>query len=151
VSEYTAGSSIPPQQPITFRHVTPTELGVPYWDATERGELPLRRCLDCGQARIYLTDVCPGCHHRESEWVTSAGRGTVFVSTVVRYRLSPEFPETYVLALVDLDEGVRMMANVLPTGADAELEIIPIGTRVRLTFERLPSGQQLPQFVVDPS
>jgi uncharacterized OB-fold protein len=145
MSEYAAGSSIPAQDPITFRDVTPTEVGVRYWEGTARGELPLQVCRDCGQARIYLTEICPSCHGRASEWTTSTGLGTVFVSTVVRYRLSPEFPETYVLALVDLEEGVRMMANIL---VDGEPDLIPIGTQVRLTFEELPSGRHLPQFKV---
>ncbi|WP_432973802.1 Zn-ribbon domain-containing OB-fold protein [Dactylosporangium sp. CA-233914] len=145
MSTSVAGSSIPPQEPIAFRTVRPTELGVEYWERTAQGELPLRVCSDCGQARIYLTSVCPQCHGRDSTWTTSAGEGTVFVSTVVRYRLSPEFPDSYVFALIDLDEGVRMMANVLQ---DGEPELVPIGSRVRLTFEELPSGQHLPQFVL---
>jgi uncharacterized OB-fold protein len=129
-------------EPIEFRRITPTELGVEYWEQTARGKLPLRRCEACGTHRLYLTEVCAACGSTGWAWVAASGRGTIYASTEIHYRLSPEFPERYVLALVDLEEGVRMMANVL----DATYADVPIGTAVVLDFETLADGKRLPQF-----
>jgi uncharacterized OB-fold protein len=131
-------------QPVEFRRIVPTELGVEYWERTAAGELPLRRCTNCGTARIYLTEICRHCGADGWTWQPAAGTGTIYASTQIRYRLSAEFPSTYVLALVDLPEGVRMMADIL----DAEIEDVPIGTAVELDFETLPDGKKLPQFRV---
>ena len=126
----------------TFRSVTPTELGVDYWAHTARRVIPLRECTECGLRRLYLTNVCSRCHGTQWTWTEAAGLGTVYASTIVRVRLSAEFPSSYQVALIDLDEGVRMMANIV---VDDE-QPLPIGTRVRAVFEELPDGKQLPQF-----
>src|SRR6516225_4981139 len=97
-------------QPVEFRRIVPTELGVEYWERTAAGQLPLRRCTECWASRIYLTEICRECGGDGWTWVPAAGTGTVYASTQIHYRLSPEFPTTYVLALVDLTEGVRVMA-----------------------------------------
>jgi hypothetical protein len=134
----------PSVRPVHFRSIVPTELGVEYWERTARSELPLRRCDSCGTARIYLTNVCKKCRSTEWSWIAARGTGTVYASTEIRYRLSAEFPKSYVVALIDLPEGVRMMANVL----DATIDDVPIGTPVVLDFEILADGKHLPQFRV---
>jgi uncharacterized OB-fold protein len=128
---------------LRFRDVRPTEVGAEYWERTARGELPLMRC-DRGHLRIYLTRVCPACGSTAWTWTAASGRGTIYASTENAYALSDEFDAPYVVALVDLDEGVRMMANILgATAVDAE-----IGTPVELAFETLADGKRLPQFVI---
>jgi uncharacterized protein len=129
-------------EPIKFRSIVPTELGVEYWERTAEGKLPLRLCESCGTKRLYLSDVCANCGSVEWSWTEASGLGEVYASTEIHYRLSPEFPESYVLALVDLEEGVRMMSNVL----DATIAEVPIGAAVELDFETLEDGKRLPQF-----
>jgi uncharacterized OB-fold protein len=127
---------------VQFRSITPTELGLEYWERTAAGHLPLRKCSSCGAARVYLTNICRKCGSEEWTWIDAVGTGTIYASTQIHYRLSGEFPETYVLALIDLTEGVRMMANIL----DATIDDARIGTPVTLDFETLADGKKLPQF-----
>jgi hypothetical protein len=130
---------------IRFREIEPTEIGEHYWELTANGELPLMRCSSCGQKRHYLTRVCSKCESIEYTWISANGIGTIYASTEIFYAPSDEFEVPYVLALVDLDEGIRMMANIL----DARYDDVPIGTKVRLDFQVLPDGKKLPQFRVD--
>lgn len=87
--------------------------------------------------------LCPSCWSDALEWVQAKGTGSVHSFTVIRRASSPAFKERvpYVVALIDLDEGPRMMANIL--GDDA-LDVA-IGERVTLTFEDRGNGT-LPQF-----
>jgi uncharacterized protein len=131
--------------PIRFRTFTPTELGVEYWEHTARGVLPLRECADCGAKRIYLTAVCPVCESVEWRWVPASGRGTVYSASLNHYRMTDEFPAEYVVAMVDLEEGVRVMTNIV----DADPADVVIGAPVHVVFTALDDGKQLPVFVLD--
>jgi uncharacterized OB-fold protein len=86
----------------------------PYWDALRRGELLLQRC-GCGHVQHYPRRRCTRCLSAQLGWVRSTGTGTVAASTTVHRaplaELRPLVP--YVIALIDLDEGVRVMANVV--------------------------------------
>lgn len=88
--------------------------------------------------------LCPHCWSDELEWVQSPGNGEVHSFTIIRRASDPAFASRvpYVVALIELDEGVRMMANVL--GDDA-LDV-GIGDRVQLDFEDRGDGAMLPQF-----
>jgi uncharacterized OB-fold protein len=90
--------------------------------------------------------MCPYCHSRELCWEQLAGTGTVYSVTVSRRAPSPEFADLvpYVVALVDLDEGCRMMSNIV--GYDADLA--RCGSRVRVAFQAVAEGQVLPMFVL---
>ena len=82
--------------------------------------LHFQRCGDCGALLGYPRVLCPGCGSRALEWEESAGRGTVYSATVVHGREG-----SHGLCLVDLDEGVRVMAAGAPD----------IGARVALRIE----------------
>jgi len=87
--------------------------------------------------------ACARCGGRALDWRRSAGRGVVHAVSVVHRAPSPAFKADvpYAIALVDLDEGFRMMANIV--GADPAR--VAIGDRVRLVFEQ--RGEvALPQF-----
>jgi uncharacterized OB-fold protein len=94
----------------------------------EMGELGFQRCRDCGAAIFYPRVLCPACGGVSLEWRASSGRGTVYATTAV-YRRDAE---PYNVALVDLDEGFRMMSRVEGVPA-AEVEI---GARVTLRINR---------------
>ncbi|SHH05938.1 hypothetical protein SAMN05443575_3212 [Jatrophihabitans endophyticus] len=131
--------------PIRFRTVTPTELGVEYWEQTATGVLPLRECRECGRSRQYLTAVCGNCESVEWRWVAASGRGTVYAASLNHYRMTDEFPDEYVVAMVDLEEGVRVMTNLVgPGAADAR-----IGAPVHVVFESLDDGKKVPVFALD--
>jgi uncharacterized OB-fold protein len=82
--------------------VAPAEV---YRRYLESGKLGFQRCTDCGAAIFYPRVLCPACGSVTLEWQTSGGRGTVYATTAV-YRRDAE---PYNVALVDLDEGFRMM------------------------------------------
>lgn len=116
-----------------------------YWEGARQGQLLIQHCLDCGLAQFYPREICRACHSRRLEPRPSTGRGTIYSYTIV-YRapipaLRPRVP--YVIALVDLEEGVRVMSNVLCTAPDQ----IRIGQKVHMRIERRgPDDLALPQF-----
>lgn len=117
----------------------------PYWDGAREGRLMIRKCSDCGATHFLPRHLCPECWSDRLEWIESAGRGTVHSFTVIRRASVPEYSGRvpYVLALIDLEEGPRMMANIV--GDDA-LETA-LGDPVRVVFEtRGKEGAKVPQF-----
>lgn len=117
----------------------------PYWDAARDGKLLLQRCATCRQVRFYPRALCPACWSDDVQWVEASGRGRVHSFTVIHRPPAPAFAARvpYVVALIDLEEGPRMMANVV--GDDARQ--VAIGDRVRVTFERRAGDVAVPQFV----
>ena len=114
-----------------------------YWTACRENVLSYQYCVACRRPQFYPRTLCVGCGGARLEWRASRGLGTVHAVTVV-YRaptaaFRAEVP--YAIALVDLDEGFRMMANVVG-GAP---ETVAIGDRVRLQWERRGDAV-LPQF-----
>ncbi len=104
----------------------------------EAGELGFQRCTDCGVAIFYPRILCPACGGDSLEWQTSGGRGTVYATTAVYRRDAGP----YNVALVDLDEGFRMMSRV----GGVPAEEVKIGARVTLRIERDDDGA-VPVFV----
>lgn len=117
----------------------------PYWEGARDNKLLLQRCSDCGTLRFFPRYLCTECGSDNTDWVEAAGRGTVHSFTVVHRAAFPEFQAQtpYVVALVDLEEGPRMMSNIV--GDDA-LEV-EIGDAVTVEFEdRGSEGAKVPQF-----
>jgi len=102
----------------------------PYFEAAERGELVFRACPSCGTRFRPLSEWCPGCWSMEMHWQQASGMATVTHVTVVHQPPDEAFETPYALALVDLDEGVRVMTNVVGCDPDA----VRIGMRVEVTF-----------------
>jgi uncharacterized OB-fold protein len=115
----------------------------PFWDRCRRGELTYQRCTRCGRIQFYPRVLCVECGGRELDWHVSKGLGTVYAVTVVYRAPSPAFrgDVPYAVALVDLDDGFRMMANVVGCDPDG----VAIGDRVRLCFEERGEAA-VPQF-----
>ena len=107
----------------------------PFWDGVVAGRLRLQRCRACARHVFYPRSVCPHCMAAELEWVDASGRGAVHAFTVV-HRAPPGFADDapYVVALVELEEGPRMLARLLEIApADAE-----IGMSVEVAIEGDP-------------
>ena len=85
-----------------------------WWDATADGRLLVKRCGSCGRAHFYPRPFCPHCWSDEVEWEEASGRATLYTYSIVRRNDLPPFPDRvpYVAAVVDLEEGPRMMTNV---------------------------------------
>lgn len=104
---------------------TPHGPQMEYFSCLDMGEFKIQRCNACTRAVFYPRNVCPHCGSPELGWITPCGRGTVYSTTVVR-RKTAEGGD-YNIVLVDLDEGVRMMARML----DRSVTAVGIGARVR--------------------
>jgi uncharacterized OB-fold protein len=119
------------------------ELGRPFWDAVERGELALPQCAMCGAWHWYPDDGGTNCPGGELTWVPVAGTGSVYTFTRVHRSFLPGGRDDvpYVVGFVELDgvEGPRLVANVDDTPG------LVIGARVRVRFERV-GGRAHPVF-----
>ena len=112
----------------------------PYWDGIAAGELRLQRCEACGEAVFYPRAVCPHCFGGPLTWFTAAGTGSVYSYTVAHRGFGDFADQTpFTVALVDLDEGVRMMTRIVGTRQ------VAIGMRVQMTVEEI-AGAALPCF-----
>ncbi len=118
--------------------------GARYWQGARDGKLLLQRCVGCGAVRFYPRHLCPACWSPDHAWIEAAGRGRVHSFTVIHRPPSPEFAARvpYVVALVDLEEGPRMMANVISADALG----VAIDDPVTVVFEERADGFMLPQF-----
>lgn len=117
----------------------------PYWDAARRHELQLPWCVPCGAFFFYPRAACPTCLSGEIEWRRVSGRGRLHTFTLV-HRGPKGFPlrTPFVLAMVELDEGPRVMTNLV--GIDATPEAVRIGMPVEVTFADVTDEIALPHF-----
>lgn len=116
----------------------------PYWEAARRHELSLPQCNDCGKFHFYPRNFCPHCKGQSLTWKAVSGKGKVYSYTVPRVPISPAYQDSvpYVVALVELDEGPRIMANII----DCQPEEVEIGAEVEVTFQDVTDEITLPQF-----
>lgn len=121
-----------------------SEVALPYWDATRERRLLVQWCLDCERPIFYPREVCPFCLGVRLEWREASGGGTVYAVTVEHRPQNPKMAERapYAVALVDLDEGVRMLTSIVGTDPLA----VRVGDRVRVAWEALSDGRHLPVF-----
>jgi len=112
-----------------------------YWDGCAAGTLKYQSCTHCGRVQLIPRALCEKCQSTELQWRDSSRLGTVLSYTTVHRAPLPVFKAMapYLIALVDMDEGFRVMANASP-------EAIPgmkIGARVRIGFTQV-EGMALP-------
>ena len=117
---------------------------LPYWNAARESRLVIRQCKACGELHFMPRHLCPTCWSDQLEWVDAKGTGSIHSLTIVRRASDPAFATRvpYVVALIELDEGPRMMANIL--GEDALSAAI--GDRVQVIFEARGDQAMVPQF-----
>ncbi len=124
----------------------PTRITQAYWDAAKENRLLIQQCASCGKHQFYPREFCVSCLSEDIKWVPSKGKGRVYTYTVnhrpANAALSERVP--YVVAAVDLDEGVRMIANIV----DKPVDQVKIGSRVEVRFEKLNDEITLPQFTL---
>ena len=132
-------SAAPP--PLPSVEPTPTADDAPFWSAAAEGRLVLPRCRTCSTYIWYPRSICPACHSTDIEWVPGTGRGTVYSFTVNSRGFGPWADATpYVIAYVELDEGPRVLTNIV--GADVA-QSVHIGQAVTAVFEPAGSTQVL--------
>jgi uncharacterized protein len=116
----------------------------PYWEAAKEKRLVLQQCKDCGKHQFYPRGVCSHCLGSALDWVEARGRGKVHTFTVCHRAPHPGFAGQvpFVIAVIELDEGVRMMTNIV--GCDPKT--VRIDMPVKVTFEEATPEVTLPQF-----
>ncbi len=111
----------------------PTPDTAPYWEGAAAGELRIQQCTSCTRYYFYPRPFCPNCGSAEVEWRVTSGRASL-VSYVINHRPVPPSDEPLVIALVQLEEGPRMMTNVV--GVEPLPENLPLDLPLRVTFEQ---------------
>lgn len=126
---------VPPVNPETER----------FWDAASEGRLLLRSCSGCENVYYYPRRQCPRCASTNTDWTEASGRGTVYSYTVTR-RASGAYVDAtpYVLAYVELEEGPRILTNVV----DCDVERVEVDSEVEVTFDDTGDGPALPRFTL---
>ena len=112
----------------------PDELTEPFFAAGEEGRLLLATCAACGEMRLPTAPTCPTCLGEGFEWQEVSGRGTVYTFAIMHQRYHPAWePDLpYNIAVVELDEGPRMPANII----GIENDEIVVGMPVEVVWER---------------
>ena len=117
-----------PQKPLP----EPSPETQPYWDGLRNHELRIQRCKACGLGYFYPRPFCPrpGCHSRDVEWFTASGNGKL---------------HSYVIAVVELAEGGRMMTNIVGL-EDPTPDQLPIDADVEIVYDDVSTELTLPMF-----
>ncbi len=121
---------------------TPSVISQPFWDGCARGELLFQRCLTCGSAIFNPASICRFCTSSRLEWQRSAGRGKIYSWTIAWRPQHPAFPVPYAAAIVDMDEGYQMLANI----ARCATHDLRVGMNVSVFFQLIRDGMALPIF-----
>lgn len=114
-----------------------------FWEGCQQGKLLIQQCQSCSQHIFYPRILCPHCGGDDVNWIEASGVGTIYSYTIARRAGGPAFKNNlpYSIALVELKEGVRMMANIIHTN----IEEIHCDQEVRVVFEKV-GDMTLPMF-----
>ena len=121
----------------------PTPESKPFFDALKERRLLIQRCQECGHAYYYPRPFCPACLSGRVEWEQASGRGKLY-SFVINQRAAPGFVAPYIIAVVELDEGPRMMTNLVDVEPDPEL--VRCEMPVEIVFDDVDDNFTLPRF-----
>ena len=122
----------------------PTEDTKPYWEGAKAGKVLIQKCTMCGMLQFYPRAYCLTCLNESMTWIEAAGGGEIYTFTI-NHRPANEYMKDklpYAVAAIDLDEGVRMLANIV----ESDIRQIKCGTRVQFVFEKVSEEITLPQF-----
>jgi uncharacterized OB-fold protein len=113
-----------------------------FWDGVRDGKLLIQRCSGCGTLRHPPRPMCPRCQSLGWDSIEASGRGTVHSFVMPKHPPLPFMGDDYIVVLVDLEEGTRIVSNLYDVApADAT-----IGMPVEVRFERFDDGLVLPLF-----
>jgi uncharacterized OB-fold protein len=113
-----------------------------FWDALRDRKLLIQRCTDCGALRHPPRPMCPACRSLGWDTVEAVGQATVSSFVVPRHPEMPFMEHPYIVALVELDEGTKLVTNLV----DVDLDDATIGMRVEVTYLECDDGLVLHQF-----
>jgi uncharacterized OB-fold protein len=114
-----------------------------FWDGTRLGELRLQRCDDCQQVYFPPRPFCPSCASRDVSVFNASGKAMLY-SYVINHRPHPVFDGPYSIAVVQLEEGPRMMTNII--NVEQTPEALTLDMPVEVVFEELNEQICMPYF-----
>lgn len=122
----------------------PTKWSQPFWDGAKEHKLLLKKCTECGHIDHPPYLYCTECHSDDHEWIGASGRATLYAFAINEYGVPlpfvPDLP--YVLALVDLKEGPRMISNIV----DCDHKELANGMELEVVFEDVSGDISLPKW-----
>ena len=115
-----------------------------FWAGAKQHKFLIRHCNACGRSHFYPRHSCPHCWSDNCEWRPSSGRGRVYSYTVIHHNDVLPFKERlpYIVALIDLEEGVRVTTNIV----EGTPEVMHVGMPVEVVYEHVSDEVTLPQF-----
>ncbi len=113
-----------------------------FWAGLAEHELLIQRCRGCGELRHPPRPMCPHCTSLDWDPIASTGRGAVFSFVMPQHPPYPWFEYPYIVVLVELEEGVRIVSNLCEIAPDD----VSIGMPVEVFFEHFDDGLVLHQF-----
>jgi uncharacterized OB-fold protein len=115
-----------------------------FFEACARHQLYLQKCRSCKTLRFYPRAVCPECTSSDTDYTRASGRGQVYTFTVTHQNQAPGFRDElpYVMAYVELDEGPRILTNIINTPPGE----VKIGLPVEVVFEDIDENLAIPKF-----
>lgn len=108
-----------------------------YWEGTKAGKLLIKHCTACNKPHFYPRAICPRCMSDRTEWQAASGRATLYSYSVMR-----RVKEPYAIGVVELEEGVKMMTNIV----DCDLDALRIGQKMIVRFQDAADGTPVPVF-----
>lgn len=121
----------------------PSPLTRPYWEAAQEERLIMQRCTACGRPQLYPGYLCRNCRSYDLEWVDAAGTGTIYTFTRQHRAVPGRAAADTIIAIIELDEGPRLMSNIV----DADVDSVVIGARVGVRFAEA-MGVKVPVFAL---
>jgi len=113
-----------------------------FWEGVAAGELRIQRCGSCRTLRHPPGPMCPGCQSLDWDFVVASGRGRVYSYVVAHHPPIPPFAYPNAITLIELEEGTRLVSNVVGIDPDA----LTIGLPVEVAFTRVDEELVLPLF-----
>lgn len=132
------------QEYLTPQPITPESK--PYWDGMKESKLMLPKCQDCGQVHFYPRVFCPACHSRNLTWIQGSGKGKLYSFAILQrpFNRAVKVPTPYVLAMVELEEGPRMMSVLVNVAPDPA--VVKCDMPVEIVYKKLTDEATIPLF-----
>jgi len=116
-----------------------------FWEKTRQHELWIQKCIECNKAFFYPRMVCPDCLSKNLEWFKTSGKGSLY-TYMINHRPPPGFEDEapYAIAIVQLEEGPRMMTNIV--GIENTPENLVLDMLLEVVFEDIVDDMSLPKW-----
>jgi hypothetical protein len=124
----------------------PDPVTKPYWDSLKEHAMKIQKCNDTGKFFFYPRGISPFTGSTNISWEAVSGRGEIYALTIIPTQRSawPGFEAPYVVAMVELEEGAKLMTNIVNVEADPEH--VKVGMPVKVVYDDVTDEITLPKF-----